>query len=1338
VANRTLALAAVKTASAGRSSRRWLCAGLLLALCSVLPGSARAILVFNPSGFVEDVVASGLPYAVGIAFAPDGRMFIALKDGVVRVYQNGALLPTPFIDISAQTATAVDRGLLGITLHPDFPNTPYVYLLYTWNPPGYPNEEVGSRAARLIRVEADPAQGYNRALAGSTNPQTVPGGPGHKILLGTNSTLANLANPDWGRNVDEASCMTGFSMAGAPVEDCLPSDEDSHTIGTVLFSPDGSLFVSNGDGSNYVNVDPRALRSQLQNSLAGKILRIDPETGAGLSDNPFYDPLCPTCNRSKVYSLGLRNPFRFTFHPLTSEPYVGDVGWNLWEEINTGKGANFGWPCYEGGAAGFPAPVESGSTASLRQSSYELNSLTQAQCAALYAQGAGAVRAPVFSYQHSGFDGAGTTGGASANAGTFYVGTAYPAAYQNALFILDYNRRWIRYLTFNAQGQATVHNFGRETVDGMVQVLTGPDSNLYVVVLNATGSQVRRIRYVAGGNTPPTAVASATPTIGTAPLDVAFSSLGSFDPDAQSLSYFWEFGDGDTSTAPHPTHVYDASGVYTATLTVTELTAPFASREDDVVITVGNEPPLATILTPPEGTTYAIGDVIAYSGSGMAGGEPVDPSQLSWALRLHHNQHQHFQALPAGGAGGDFEAIEHGDDTFYELCLTVTVPPDLVDTRCRSLLPRKTDVTLTTSPAGLLVSYDDEGLTQASPFLVHPVVGSIQTASVAAVQGGLTFQRWSGNVTSTTRQFAVGDAPATYTAEYFNRAPVAVVSATPTSGPAPRQVVFDGSASSDPEFTALTYQWSFGDGGSSTAAKPVHSYASPGTYQAVLTVTDQRGGVDTESVTINVGAPSALCGNGVVNAGEQCDGGGCCTAGCQFRVAGTVCRAASGPCDLAETCSGTGASCPGDVVRPNGSSCSDVNVCNGLETCQAGACTAGTALVCNDANVCTTDTCDPLLGCTFTNNAAPCSDGVACTSDVCSGGTCVSTDACAAGQVCIIGTGVCQQVQAVSIWPSTTTPSAFAGADVPSELGVKFRSDVSGYVRGIRFYKHALNTGTHVGNLWAIDGTRLATATFSNETASGWQEVSFAQPVAIQPGVTYVASYHSPNGYYGFSYAQFATAGVDRPPLHALAGSTSGGNGVFSESAASAFPVSSYFNTNYWVDVAFFAAPPPGPCADTIDQDGDGFLGFPSDPGCASATDLDERSPFLPCDNGVDDDGDGLVDFGQPAGSPFDPDPACASPAAGEKTACQDGLDNDNQPGIDFDGGASLDLDGNGRIDAAFNPATPLVGAADPQCVGKPWAGEAQGCGLGAEMAFLLPLLETLRRKRAKRARSEA
>jgi len=105
------------------------------------------------------------------------------------------------------------------------------------------------------------------------------------------------------------------------------------------------------------------------------------------------------------------------------------------------------------------------------------------------------------------------------------------------------------------------------------------------------------------------------------------------------------------------------------------------------------------------------------------------------------------------------------------------------------------------------------------------------------------------------------------------------------------------------------------------------------------------------------------------------------------------------------------------------------------------------------------------------------------------------------------------------------------------------------------------------------------------------------------------------------------------------------------------------------------------------------------------------------CDDGVDNDGDGLVDFPE--------DPGCANATADrENPQCNDGVDNDGDGKIDFDGGASLDLDHDGHIDARFNPATPAVGAPDPQCTIASRNKEAAGgCGLGAELVFLLPLL---------------
>jgi glucose/arabinose dehydrogenase/chitodextrinase len=833
---------------------------LALALLGAGTSPARAALVFHSSapGFSSDLVVGGLPFLTAITFAPDGRMFIALKSGVVRVYKNGALLPTPFVDISSQVGDQHDRGLLGIAVHPAFPDQPYVYLLYTHDPAGVTPDADGGRVAQLLRVEADPAFSHDRARTGTGS---------RVVLLGANSTFANIGNPNNGRDHAKPSCMTGFSMAGAPVQDCIPSDENSHTIGTVAFAPDGSLFAGAGDGSDYTTVDPRALRAQMLDSLAGKILRIDPITGAGLPDNPFYEPGNPHSNRSKVWAYGLRNPFRFTVRPGTTEAYVGDVGWSNWEEINTGKGANFGWPCYEGGVVS-GGGSEGGNTTSRRQSGYESTGSTSAQCAALYAQGLAAVKRPVFAYNH-GTDGAGGSGGASANAGAFYTGTVYPTQYRDALFITDYNRRWVRHLRFDASGNATVHNFLTESSGiGMVQVTTGPDTNLYVVLYRSTGSEVRRIRYTAGGNTPPTAVATAAPTIGTAPFAVRFSSLGTFDPDAQGLTLAWSFGDGATSSAVEPTHTFLASGVYDVTLTVTEQTAPFASDTATVRITVGNEPPIANITAPADGSAYRVGDEIAYAGTGSSGGLPLDPSQLSWELRLHHNQHVHFDGLGTG-AGGTLLADEHGDETFLELCLTASVPPDLTDTRCVSLQPVKTPVALASEPTGAVLVYQDEGIGVPTPGILHPIVGSVQTVIAPKVQLSRTFQGWSDGAAERERSFAVGEAPLSFTALYANTDPTAVAIASPASGgPAPLAVEFDGTGSSDPEGDALQHEWDFGDGASATGATASHAYAAAGPYTATLTVRDALGAEHAATVAIEIHADTD--GDGLLDPADNC------------------------------------------------------------------------------------------------------------------------------------------------------------------------------------------------------------------------------------------------------------------------------------------------------------------------------------------------------------------------------------------------------------------------------------------------------------------------------------
>jgi len=157
-----------------------------------------------------------------------------------------------------------------------------------------------------------------------------------------------------------------------------------------------------------------------------------------------------------------------------------------------------------------------------------------------------------------------------------------------------------------------------------------------------------------------------------------------------------------------------------------------------------------------------------------------------------------------------------------------------------------------------------------------------------------------------------------------------------------------------------------------------------------------------------------------------------------------------------------------------------------------------------------------------------------------------------------------------SVFPATAVPSGIATNDPSAvELGMKFQASVSGSITALRFYKGATTTGTHVGSLWTITGTLLASVTFANETASGWQQMNFTSPVAITANTTYVASYHTPVGRYAVNSNYFATAGVDNPPLHAPSTTAGGGNGVYAYGPSSSFPNLTYTAENYWVDVVF-------------------------------------------------------------------------------------------------------------------------------------------------------------------------
>ncbi|MET0285113.1 MAG: PQQ-dependent sugar dehydrogenase [Polyangiales bacterium] len=423
---------------------------------SVAPGENDKLadngeqLVRGGAGFELVTVAEGLDQGTGFAFAPPNRIYVVEKRGVVRVIKDGRLLPRPFLDISAEVNSAQDRGMLGIAVDPAFPARPYLYIVYTVDPPevftstpGPENHAAadgnGARASRLVRVEADPSTDFDTVLPGSTT-----------ILVGSNSTLENLSGLDLRNSYERPTC----GDHGAYVRDCLPADENSHSIGTVLFGPDGMLYMGHGDGCDFLNSRPACTRALDVDSLAGKILRVDPATGKGLPDNPFYDG-DPDSNRSKVYQLGLRNPFRFSFDPPTGSLYIGDVGWNVWEEINRGgPGANFGWPCFEGGNGN-----------SLDQPGYQ----EFPYCVDL--RNSGAVITPsLYGYAHEGMQ------GNAVLVGDVYRGKSYPPLYQGALFYTDYNKREIRYVAFDRRGDVRISQLVVGPVGFLTQISSDPVS----------------------------------------------------------------------------------------------------------------------------------------------------------------------------------------------------------------------------------------------------------------------------------------------------------------------------------------------------------------------------------------------------------------------------------------------------------------------------------------------------------------------------------------------------------------------------------------------------------------------------------------------------------------------------------------------------------------------------------------------------------------------------------------------------------------------------------------------------------------------------------------------
>ena len=352
-----------------------------------LPAPDRAAATELPEGFEELVLATGLDTPTAVDWAPDGRMFVIEKAGVLKVVVPArAPEATTVLDISRRVNSYGDRGLLGLAVAHNFARTGHLYLLYTYEINR--RRQDGLKTSRLTRITVGP----DNRVRGK-----------ERVILGKDGSkpCKHLSN----------------------TQDCIPADAPTHTIGTVRAPRDGTLWLGTGESTAYDVNFLQAFTSPRPRTFAGKLIHID-RRGRGLPNHPFCprdQDLSHVC--TKLHAGGFRNPFRFTLHRGT--PIVGDVGLDTREEIDVAvAGGDFGWPCREG---------------SIRTPAFARHP----RCLRRYARerrGRPTER-PLYDYM-------GKPG--TVIVGPVFDGSSWPAQYRGRLFFGDYARRYIQTLDLDS------------------------------------------------------------------------------------------------------------------------------------------------------------------------------------------------------------------------------------------------------------------------------------------------------------------------------------------------------------------------------------------------------------------------------------------------------------------------------------------------------------------------------------------------------------------------------------------------------------------------------------------------------------------------------------------------------------------------------------------------------------------------------------------------------------------------------------------------------------------------------------------------------------------------
>ncbi|MEZ4933253.1 MAG: PQQ-dependent sugar dehydrogenase [Saprospiraceae bacterium] len=651
-----------------------------------------------PDGFYDEIVVDNLDQYIGVVFDEAGSGYVWRRTGEVFLLDtNGELLPDPIIDISEEVASWWDMGMLGFALDPNFMENGKVYLLYVmdrhhllfYGTPDYdPTITTKDEATigRITRFTLDKINGFKTVVPGS-----------RKVLLG-------------------ATKETGFPLLFK-----------THGVGSLAFGTDGTLLATCGetghpdwedtggcggtyfaqaitDGIIRTEENVGAFRSQMVNSLSGKLIRIDPETGEGLPSNPFYDPAAPNSPRSKVWSLGLRNPYRFIVKPNSGshfpgdgnpgEIFIGDVGSSFWEELNiaTKGGQNFGWPIYEGfiERTGYTSKNIRNKDAinplfgingcdkefflftdlinqPYLQSDYlfknpcdtnyfipsEINTFSHERPAIAYRNKNDNLFPEVIfpSYDNAGVPVAlSISDPASGVTGAPFIGITSMGGcfYQGNAFPVEYQgiyfhpdyQGWVRTVDFDQNNKISKIDIFHSSSQNIISLSENPMDGC-LYYMDFKNKKLRKICY--GGSPAPVVVAEADKYYGASPLEVQLNASDSFSPANAPLSYRWDFGDGTVSDEIAPAHIFVSpeNKPYLFKVLLTVSDTAGQSKSSEIIISLNNTPPQVEITSLPDTSFYSLDRTTLLQLNGAAYDAEQGEEELTFEWRTYLHHDDH-------------------------------------------------------------------------------------------------------------------------------------------------------------------------------------------------------------------------------------------------------------------------------------------------------------------------------------------------------------------------------------------------------------------------------------------------------------------------------------------------------------------------------------------------------------------------------------------------------------------------------------------------------------------------------------------------------------------------